>query len=303
MRTNIFDRLSFWSLFLVIILLPFFFLPFTNIPIETSKGLLLVVGLSICVISWAIARFSDGKMILPKSASLLGGAGIVLAVLISAIFSKTSQVSFFGTMFDVGSFYFILSAFALMLFSSIVFRTPKQAKIVLLGAILSATLVLIFQIAHLFIPKILSLGVLVGKTDNVFGSWNALGLFAGFSALLSLLVVEFFSITRIEKYILGILTILSMVLVAAVNFPLVWVLLGISSLIIFVYKVSIRSKEVKDEGDTEKKEVRFPAFSFAIIMITLLFFISGNFIGGIIPARLGIQNNEVSPSFSATSLS
>ncbi|MEK7167455.1 MAG: hypothetical protein AAB791_00455, partial [Patescibacteria group bacterium] len=62
MRTNIFDRVSFWSLFFVIILLPFFFLPFTKIPIETSKGLLLVIGLAVCVISWAIARFFYGKI-------------------------------------------------------------------------------------------------------------------------------------------------------------------------------------------------------------------------------------------------
>ena len=131
MRTNIFDRLSFLALFLVIVLLPVFFLPFTNIPIETSKGLLLVLGLVACVVFWVIARFIDGKIIFPKSWLLVSGFGIVFVFLLSALFSQNSQVSLFGVMFDTGSFWFIFSAFILMLFSSIVFRTPKQVKIVL----------------------------------------------------------------------------------------------------------------------------------------------------------------------------
>ena len=302
MYTNIFDRLSFLSLFLIIILLPLFFLPFSNIPVETSKGLLLVAGLAVCVICWGLARFFDGKMSFPRSASLLGAGGVVLAFFLSAFFLKTSQVSFFGTMFDIGTFWFIFAGFLLLLMSAIILRDSKKAKIVLFGAVLSGAVVLIFQIARLFIPEILSLGILAGKTDNLLGSWNALGIFAGFSALMSLLVVEFFLTTRVEILILQILTILSMVVVAAVNFPLVWGLLGISSLIIFVYKISITSKEKTTEGTAAAKseKVYFPALSFTIIMITLLFFISGDFIGGILPNSLGLQNTEVSPSFTAT---
>ena len=197
MRSNIFDQLSFLSLFLIIALLPFFFLPFSNIPIEVSKGLLLVVGLAFCVIFWAIARFLDGKIVFPKSACLLGGGGVVLAFFLSAFFSQASSVSFFGTMFDIGTFWFILAGFLLMSMSAIIFRDPKRAKILLFGAILSGAAVLIFQSARLFIPKVLSLGILVEKTDNLLGSWNSFGIFAGFFALMLLLVVEFFPPTRV----------------------------------------------------------------------------------------------------------
>src|SRR3989338_5339867 len=109
MNTNIFERLSFLSLFLVVVLLPLFFLPFTNIPIETSKGLLLVLGLVASIVFWAIARFSDGKIVFPKSWLLVSGFGIALIFLLSSLLSGNSQVSLFGTMFDIGSFYFIFS--------------------------------------------------------------------------------------------------------------------------------------------------------------------------------------------------
>ena len=296
MRSNIFDKLSFLSLFLVVVLLPLFVLPFTSIPVETSKGLLLVLGLAACVVFWAIARFSDGKIIFPRSWLLMSGFGIALAFLLSALFSKNSQVSLFGTMFDIGSFWFIFSGFVLMLMSSVVFRTPKQAKTVLLGTILSSAFVLIFQSARLFMPTILSLGILAGKTGNVLGSWNALGLFAGFSGLMFLLVIEFFPISKMEKLLLEIFILLSILLAASVNFSLVWILLGISGLIIFVYKVSITFQESGNEG--EKKH--FPIVSFIVVMIALLFFMSGQLIGGFIPNRLQISNTEVSPSLGAT---
>ena len=295
MYSNIFDRLSFLSLFLVIVLLPIFCLPFTNIPIETSKGMLLVLGLAVSLVFWAIARFSDGKIVLPKSWLLVSGFGIALAVLLSALFSGNREVSLFGTMFDIGSFYFIFSGFILMFMSSVVFKTTKQAKIVLLGIMLSSALVLIFQSLHLFMPSILSLGILVDQTGNVLGSWNALGLFAGFSALMFLLVIEFFPTTKVMKLLLEILIVLSVLLAVIINFPLVWMLLGISSLIIFVYKASVTLQRNEEE---EKKH--FPLVSFIVVVMSLLFFMSGQFIGSVLPSRLQISNNEVNPSFGAT---
>lgn len=297
MSSNIFDRLSFLALFLVVILLPLFCLPFASIPVEASKGLLLVAGLAVCIVFWAIARFLDGNIVFSKSWLLASGFFIALAFLLSALMSSPAQVSLFGTMFDIGSFWFIFAAFILMLMSSVVFKTPQKAKIVLLGAILSSAVVLVFQTAHLFMPGILSLGILSGKIGNVLGSWNSLGLFAGFSALMFLLVIEFFPISKLEKILLEVFILLAMFLIAAVNFPLVWTLLGISGLIIFVYKVSITFQ--MKEGEEEKKKA-FPLVSLVVVIVSLLFFISGQFIGNILPNRLQISNTEVGPSLGAT---
>ena len=301
MKTNIFDGLAFLSLFLVVVLLPIFSLPFTNVPVETSKGLLLVAGLALSVIFWAIARFSDGKIIFPKSALLASGLGIVLVFLLSSLFSGSSQVSLFGTMFDIGSFWFIFAAFVLMFMSSVVFRTPRQGKTMLLGIILSSALLLVFQSIHLFLPAPLSLGILAGKTGSILGSWNALGLFAGFTGLMSLFMIEFFSISKAGKVLLQVLTLFSLLLISAVNFPLIWALLGVSGLIIFVYKISTTFGNDKEGEEKEEQERRqFPLASFLVAIVSLLFFISPNFIGSVIPSRLQISISDVSPSLPAT---
>jgi len=296
MLSNILDRISFYSLFAVIVLLPVFFLPFTKIPIETSKMLLLVIGLAVSIIFWTAARFSDGKIILPKSWLLVSGFGIVLAFLLSALFSPASKISFFGIMLDTGTFYFILAGFLLMLVSSVVLKNAKNAKMVFWGIIASSAVLFIVQGLHLFMPETFSLGILGGKTDNILGSWNALGIFAGFSAVVSLFVLEFFSISKMVKMLLGALMILSVFLLAAVNFSTAWIILGIFALFIFVYKISFSSG--KQQTDLNKRI--FPIISFIIILVSLLFFTAGQFVGGFLPNHLGVSNFEIRPSFSAT---
>ena len=301
MSTNIFDRISFWALFLVITLLPVFFLPFTNIPIEIGKGAFVVLGLAISIVFWAIGRFSDGSIVLPKSPVLFAGLGLVFTLLLSTLFSESSAVSFFGTMFDVGTFWFMFACFLLMLMSAAIFRDSKKVSILLMGIVFSSLFVLIFQTLYLFLPQKLGLGVLVGKTDNIIGGWNAFGFFAGLSSLIALFVIEFFEVSRVVKWILVLLLFWSLAMVAVVasaNFTLVWILIGIFSLVIFIYKASI---SYEDDGNGGKK-IKFPIISFAVVTLALLFFMSGPDFRGFLSNKLDIASNEVSPTFKSTAL-
>ncbi|MFA6256775.1 MAG: hypothetical protein WCT29_00485 [Candidatus Paceibacterota bacterium] len=300
MRTNTFDKLSLLSLFFVAVLLPIFCLPFTSVSTEISKGLLLVVGLTISVVLWAVGRFFDGKITIPKSWLLATGGVIVLITLISALFSQAPKASLFGVMFDLQSFFMILAGFVLMFMFSVFFRTQKHARMLLFGIILSSAIVLIFQSARLFMPGILSLGIfsVTDKTANVIGTWNSLGLFAGFSALMFLLVIEFFSISKLTKILLQVFILLAVLLAAAVNFTLVWMLLGLSSLIIFVYKASASFQRKPEEETTQK---HFPVVAFVVVMVSLVFLTAGPAFRAYAPEKLKITNNiEVGPSLSAT---
>ncbi len=295
MWSNILDRISLTSLFLVVVLLPVFFLPFTGIPVETSKGLLLVVGLAISLIFWTVARFSDGKVSFPRSPVILAGLAIVLTVLLSALFSGASQTSFFGIIFDVGSFWFIFASFLLMFIASVMIKDGRNGQMLLFGIIFSSVLVLIFQIFRFFMPEALSFSVLGSSTDNLVGSLNTFGLLAGFTCLSSLFVLEFFPITKLAKFIFGLFVLISLFAIASVNYLLIWELLGVFALFIFVYKISFFS-HTRGEGT----KAHFPIFSLGIVMVALLFFMSGQFIGGYLPARLSLSNTEVSPSLGGT---
>ena len=298
MISNVLDRVSFWCLFLVIVLLPIFFLPFMQIPVETSKGLLLVIGSVLSFVFWAAARFSDGKIILPRSSVILAAGGILLSFLLSSIFSPAVRVSLFGTMLDTGTFYFMLAGFLLLLLSSVILKDPKNARVVFWGVIASSIFLLLFQSVRFFFPEALSFGVLGVKTSNILGSWNAFGIFAGFSAILSVFVIEFFPLSRLAKWFLGVLLLLSLFVSAAVNLLLVWILLGVFALLVFIYKLSFSYGQKKQEQEGSK--AHFPLFSFVIVLFSLLFFMSSQFIGAYIPERLGLNTLEIGPSVQST---
>src|SRR3989344_4184752 len=150
MNSHILDRLSFLSLALTIILLPVFVLPLTNIPVETSKGLILVFGLAVSLVLWAIARFFDGRIVVPKSPLLIAAGVVVLTFFLSAILSPQANVSLFGVMFDLGSFWFIFAGFMLLFMSAMLFRTERQGRVLFFCIVLFFLFLISFLRAPFF---------------------------------------------------------------------------------------------------------------------------------------------------------
>lgn len=299
--SKIFDKVSFWSLFVTIVSLPVFFLPFTKFPIDISKNLILVLGLSFSIIFWAIARFFDGKIILPKSWILWSGGIIIFATLLSSIFSSDFIFSMFGTMLDIGSFYFLLAAFLLMLFSTIIFNDEKKINLIFKGVMISSVITLFFQLARFFMPNILSFGVLFDNTNNLIGSFNSFGFYAGLIILFSIISFSFVPVSKITKFILGLAVLISVFFVILTNFSFIWIILGIFSLFIFVYKLSFYSKmSVSNVEENKIKKSRFPAIPFLMIIISIFFLLGGRNIGNFLPSYLGISNVDIRPSVTAT---
>ncbi len=295
MLSNILDKIAFWSIFIIVVLLPVFFIPFTKIPAEVSKTGLAVVGMAVAIISWAAARFSDGKILIPKSKIITAGFVVVLTTLISAVFSDNQALSLFGIMFDTGTFWFILTAFFLMFFTSLLVRTEKQSRFFLFGTIASFLAVFIFQTLRYFMPETLSLGIFSGKIANLLGSWNSFGYIAGLSTVISVFAIEFISTTKRTRIFLYIAILFSLFTIITVNSAVLWEMVGIFSLFIFILKLANTTHGV---NTTNNKT--FPVHVFLLVVISLLFFLSGKFIGNLLPNTLGLSNIEISPSISTT---
>ena len=296
MLSNILDKVSFFALFFTMLLLPIFIIPFTSVPTETGKGIVFVLGLAISLIFWAASRFSTGKISIPNSKIILAVLFVSLVSFLSAIFSKSINISLFGVVLDIGSFWYIFSLSMLLIVSSFVINNEKKGRFILKGLLISSIIVFVFQIVRFFIPNMLALGFFTDKTSNLLGSWNSLAIFAGLITLISLFLIEFNKFSKKHKIILNLLILVSLFIIISVNYSLVWQLLGIFSLVVFVFKLSSNSILNKDENH----KTNFPLYSFGIIIICLFFFMSSRFIGSLVPDLLGLVNVEVNPSFSTT---
>ncbi len=298
---KIFDRLSFLILLGTIFLALFFFIPFSPITLEASKGFLISIGATFSLFLWLIARLGEGKFVLPKDRLLVFGAIIPLSFLLSSLFSSSLYNSLFGAGFELGTFGSMLILFIIFFLSSIHFQTEKRLWYFIGSMFLGATILLVFELLNIFaglgrvFPNLFQ-GV---SSGNLVGNWNNFIAFFGLIVLLVVFTLEFLKSNKVFLWVQYVLFVVSLFFLIIVNVPLIWILVGLFSIIIFVYSISIQHSGVKlvqKEGNKKK----FPFASLIVVFIALVFLVGSNSIGGLISKYVSIPNIDVRPSVVTT---
>jgi tetratricopeptide (TPR) repeat protein len=296
-----FNKLSFVTLLFTLFACLFFFIPYTPVTLEASKGFLLSVGATLSLFFWLISRLGDGKFVVPKDKLLLFGLAIPLVFLVSSLFSSSLYVSLFGSGFEVGTFGSMLVLFIVFFLSAVYFQTEKRLWHFIWALFIGGLILAVFELLNIFIgfDRILP-GFLQGvSSGNLVGNWNNFALLFGIFVLLATFAIELLKTNiklRIAQYALLSLGLLFLIII---NTPLAWLLVGIFSVIIFVYSISLQHSGVKIiEGGEGKK--RFPFASLVVIFISLMFLIGGNLVTGLISRFVSLNNPDIRPSIVTT---
>ena len=301
-KVEFFNKLSFFTLLTTLFLSLFFFVPYTPVTLDASKGFLLSVGATLSLFFWLISRLGDGKFVVPKDKLLLFAMSIPLIFLISSFFSSSLYVSLFGSGFEIGTFGSMLVLFIVFFLSSVHFQSEKRLWYFIGALFLGGLIIILFEILSLFVgfDRILP-GLFQGiSSGNLVGSWNNFALLIGIIVLLSLFTLELIKTNykfKIAQYILLTLGVSFLIIVSV---PLVWILVGSFSIIIFVYSISIQHSGVKVIQDEDKKK-RFPFVSLVIIFIALIFLLGSNLVGNFISNFISLNNPDIRPSIVTTS--
>ena len=300
-KIEFFNRLSFVILLFTLFLSLFFFIPYTPVTLEASKGFLLSVGTTLSVFFWLVARLGEGKFTIPKDRLILFAGIIPLVFLVSSFFSSSLYVSLFGSGFEMGTFGSILIMYLIFLLCSIYFQTEKRLWYFFKTLFLGAMILSIFELFNIFIGVgRFSPGLLQGVTSgNLVGSWNNFALLFGLIILLSVFTLEFLKTKGLFLFTQYFLLITGLFFLIVINIPLVWLLVGIFSVIIFVYSVSIQHAGINVvHGGGGKK--RFPFSALIVVFVCLSFLVGNNFLGGLVSKYVNLSNPEVRPSFVTT---
>ena len=300
-KIEFFNKLSFITLLSTIFLTLFFFIPYVPVTLEASKGFLLSVGTTLSVFFWLIARLGEGKFTLPRDRLILFAGAIPLVFLIASFFSSSLYISLFGSGFEMGTFGSMLILFVLFFLSSMYFQTEKRLWYFFGALFLGALILSVFELINMFIgfQRFLP-GLLQGvSSGNLVGSWNNFALLFGLIVLLSLFTLEFLKTKGFFLFSQYFLIVTGLFFLVVINVPLVWLLVGIFSIIIFVYSVSIQHAGVHIvHGGGDKK--RFPFASLIVVFFCLSFLVGSNSLGGLISKYINLSNSEVRPSFVTT---
>ena len=292
------ERAARWLLIGFAFLLPIFVIPTAWAQVAQAKTLLLVAGLSLVLIVFVVERIFGGSMKIPRHPLLLASILLPIAYLASALGSQVgigSYISGFGgvdTVAAVALFFATLVLFALLF-------TGKNVLYPILAFSAGASVVILFQIARLFIPDWLTLGgAMSGSASSLIGSWHDLGIFTALFVFLAIVFIDARdAIPRLVRIAFGALGLLGFALLLIIGFSDVWYALGGLTVLYGVYTYAIA--HVKNRR-LHKEALRSAALVIVFGVVALAAGYYSSKLLQHLPSSLQISQLEVRPSWQTT---
>ena len=267
------------SLYLLVFLVPLFFLSLTVNPLQISKQILAVVLVLTAFICYLIRSINTRRLVYPKSWLSLAVLIVLAAVGISAVFSQAPWAGLFGDFLQPDTF-LAFSVYALTFFlTAIFFRKEDLAKIGLcfFAGLLPA---LIFGGLQIFGKFILPWDFSRQTGFNSVGTPFSWGVFLVFGLTMLVAALTSLRLTKPSKIILSLTAFLTIAVLIILNFQLLWIGLALVMFLLAAVKFAAR------------EEMSLPL----VIIIISLFFI---LINQNLPS-LVVLPGEVRPDFPST---
>lgn len=233
--------------------------------------------------------------------ALIVGA-LPLSYVLSTLFSTDRSLAFSGVGIETDTVVFVAIAAVAFLFSSVLFRTLRMVR--LLTSVVFWTLCAAVAFQVFVIVFGLPISIFSDRSVNLIGKWNDFGIAAGLLALLALVQAEMGHNTLLRRILLAGLLGVLVLLLAAVNFSLVWSFLLVGSLMLGIIRfLTDRRAQPSEEGlaPSGKNMVRrVPWFAAAGVVISTLLLLFGSPLNSNITKIFPVSSLEVRPSFSST---
>ncbi len=241
---QIYEKISKFSIYLLIFLLPIFFLPWTTNVLDFNKQALLVflvfISSACLIIKILLTRrleFNFHFLSIPVL-SFLAAAGL------STIFSLWSYGSFWGWPLQISESFLSLLGLVILFFLIInVFQ--KKNEILKLFIILgfSSILVSLYGISQLFGKFLFPFNFTQSTSFNTISTPNSLSIFL--AGILPLLVVLVVLLKRFLRFIFGLGVIIALFGLILLNFKVSWWIVIFSMILLFAFFTYRKTSETR----------------------------------------------------------
>ncbi len=284
-------------------LLPIIFIPTSIAPFDYTKVVVVVVGIAVALVLYSLSVLRSGIISFGTSLSL-GMLWVVAGVaFISSLLSGDLKDSLVGDLFSIHSTAFV-AILALIPTVWVFLKTNKAAvmRMYILLAVSTLVLVLYHVLRLIFGVDFMTLGVFRSNVGTPVGSWNDLALFLGLTVILSLVTLEQLALTKVGRLLFAFVTVVSLVMLGIINFFTVWLVLGLTSLVMVVYSLG---KDKFNETQLPLMGAKTPnvtslTVALVVFAASVLFVVGGAAFGGWISKITNVSYVEVRPSFEST---
>jgi tetratricopeptide (TPR) repeat protein len=233
--TSALDRAIRILIYILVFLIPLWFLPITVNAVEFNKQVLLVFLITITLILWLVKILSQGELRWRTDILTIFLAVFLVIYILATIFSLRTYGSLIGWPTHLStSLINILSFLALYVLIVNNFRGLKGIFGLVFAFLISSTIALIIGLIQIWGGFIFPWDFTKIVSFNTVGTINALGLFA--ATILTLVTALLFVIKRIEiRIFLLVLALLNLIILISINFWILWLVLGVGMVLILVF--------------------------------------------------------------------
>lgn len=259
-KGGIFRKIAKTAIYVLVFLLPLFFLPWTNNVLEFNKQTLLFILIFISLICWLLNCLISNK--LEINLSFLNFPVIVLLLIsgLSVIFSVSRYGSFWGLPLPISSSFLSLLCFVSFYFLIANLFKKKDTLFLFLTLFVSGFFAALFFILQVFGKFIFPFDFAKIASFNTIGTVNSLAIY--FSLLLILTLSLFFFVNRLFKIIFGIFAFFLLFCLLLINSKISWLILLFGAAVLFVFSAIILKRVGKQ---------RFITFIMVFLAIALFF--------------------------------
>lgn len=278
------SKFLWWARFLFVgalVSLFIVFWPTSWFPLQLGKMTFFSILLALCGICFALGR----GMFARRGASVFLVGLLPGVYALSWYFSSDRTVGLRGALIEVDTLVFVILAALAFFISFGLSANTWMARMVVWTTIVGGVIAALFQsiviLASSWIPFSIS-----DRSINLIGKWNDLGLLCGLALLLLLVSIEYGALRR-SYYVLSVVGMLMFaVLIALIQFPLIWILVLGGSLLIalgsFVLKRTV------------------PWVPLVSVSVAVAFLLWGSVVGGGLTRVFPVSSLEVRPSVAST---
>ena len=202
-----------------------FIIPSAWFPLQLGKASIAAVCMLIAAVLFVL---SGGIRHLLRDRNphvVLIAALIPIVYLLSFFFSIDQSVGVTGFAAESDTLIFITLAFSVFVLGLGLFRSMWSARLLLLGVTGIAAIAGVFQYIVVMFGTSMLPAIFSDRSVNLVGKWNDLGLLIGLLLLLTIIWLEYGAKTTGRQIGAYAVAALSVLLLAIINFPLVWMLL------------------------------------------------------------------------------
>lgn len=280
--SKILSRVSRISYYLLILLVPVFFLPFTSEFLEFNKQYLFYALVLVSLLTWIGSSVSERKFEFRRTPLDLPLLALWVVYLASTLASKDRQLSFLGNFENLNTGFLPVSFYILFYFlSTNIAVNAERIKLVFRMLLASGAIGVIYFVAQ-YLGLLAKIGWGLKLQNPMAGLSTHFGFFILFIMLISL--NEMFSPKKkLWHDVLWFLAFaVSLLVVAVIGFKLLWIVAAVGLFFLLVFAIS-RLEELRTS---------WISIGFAVFILALLFTFLGtpSFLTFKLPVEVSLSN-------------